>query len=152
MKNVLSHYVANTNTLAICSAVSSEFSSIVYEVNQILYVRQTPMKIIQMSCLANGSTHKGRCAAVSYVTNNKHKLPVPVSERDDIYIFPTSAPTNFHCHWIAYHHVLHIKPGNKLETIITFRNQLQLTVSVSFHTIERQLLRTAHLRHLFSGN
>ncbi|WP_161568203.1 competence protein ComK [Anaerobacillus alkaliphilus] len=151
MEKTLNHYVVNKNTLAICSIASCEFSSIVYEIDQILYVRQTPLKIIQVSCLANGSTHKGRCMAVSYHTNNRHKLPVPISEKDSIYFFPTSAPNNFHCHWISYHHVLHLQLAKNQETIITFRNGLQLTISVSFYTIEKQLHRTAHLRHLFSG-
>jgi competence protein ComK len=77
--------------------------------------------------------------------SQKSKVPIPISPRENIYAFPTHSPDNFECIWVFYHHVKSIKkdPNIPKQTIITFKNTFQLTLNVSYRSIEKQMQRTS---------
>lgn len=149
---ILSTYEITSNTLALIPAAQIDYDTIVLEPQGQLHVRKTPMQLIEPACLEGGASYDGRRLAVSYQTGSRKKIPIPINPLDEIYAFPTHSPKQFNCHWIFYHHVKAIKPHHQLAShaIVTFKSGQQLTLPVSYHTLERQMHRTSHCIIRFS--
>lgn len=142
MENILEHYSINKKTIAILPAYQIEYESIVMEVEQTYYVKQSPFQLIQTNCLLNGASYDGRRAAVNFLTGYSRLVPIPINLSDDIYVFPTHSPQNDKCSWIFFNHIRQIqKSKNKNESIIHFKNNEQLTVDVSYHILSKQNFR-----------
>ena len=147
MKNIQLTYEVNPHTMAILPAKEIEYSAIIKEEHQILYVRQTPLQIIKAACLDGGSTYEGRRKAVTHLTGAVQKVPIPINPRRNIFAFPTHSPNAFECNWIFYHHIKSIVPSlqtsNTTQSIIQFKNQLELLMNESHYLLEKQYTRTA---------
>jgi len=145
MKIIQLTYEVTPNTMAIFPAREIEYSAIVKEEHQIIYVRQTPLQIIKAACLEGGSTYEGRRKAVTHLTGAIQKVPIPINPRRNIFAFPTHSPTAFECNWIFYHHIKSILPsqqGNTIQSIIQFKNQQELPMNESHYLLEKQYTRT----------
>lgn len=147
MKNIQLTYEVNPQTQAILPAREIEYSSIVKEEHQTLYIRQTPLQIIKAACLDGGATYEGRRKAVTHLTGAVQKVPIPINPRRNIFAFPTHSPTAFECNWIFYHHIKSIIPSlqtsNTTQSIIQFKNQQELPMNESHYLLEKQYTRTA---------
>lgn len=147
MKKIQLTYEVNPQTQAIFPAREIEYSAIVKEEHQIIYVRQTPLQIIKAACLEGGSTYEGRRKAVTHLTGAIQKVPIPINPRRNIFAFPTHSPTAFECNWIFYHHIKSIVPSlqtsNKTKSIIQFKNQQELPMNDSHYLLVKQYTRTA---------
>ncbi|WP_332695163.1 competence protein ComK [Halalkalibacter lacteus] len=144
-KIILEDYEINRDTVALQPTTHTDYYTIVFERDQILHVKKTPLQLIKPACLEGGASYNGRREAVIYQTGTKSKVPIPISPRENIYAFPTHSPDNFECSWIFYHHVKSIKKDPKIpnQTIITFKNNNTLTLNLSFSSIEKQMQRTS---------
>ncbi|WP_261180817.1 competence protein ComK [Anaerobacillus sp. CMMVII] len=139
MNNViLANYSVNKDTLALLSVAHPDYHTIAIETDRKLHIRKTPFQIIKAACLKGGSTYEGRRAAVTYLTGAKHKVPIPIHPTEHIYAFPTFSPTQFECSWIFHDHVHSITPFQQNCTLITFKNEQQLKLPVSYYTIENK--------------
>lgn len=145
MKKIQLTYEVNPQTQAILPAREIEYSAIVKEDHQTLYIRQTPLQIIKSACLEGGATYEGRRKAVTHLTGAIQKIPIPINPRRNIFAFPTHSPTAFECNWIFYHHIKSIVPSqqsNTIQSIIHFKNQQELPMNESHYLLEKQYTRT----------
>jgi competence protein ComK len=148
MKKILDNYEVNQNTMALISVAYVDYSTLVLEENQVLYVRKTPTQIVKEACMEGGSTYDGRRIAVSYMTGSQQKVPIPINPKDNIFAFPTHSPRAFECNWVFYHHVRSIttckSPEQQgVQSKITFKNGQHITLNESQHILEKQMQRTA---------
>ncbi|PAV28416.1 competence protein [Virgibacillus profundi] len=155
MEKIMSHYKINEQTIALLPARHMDYASIVYEHNQQLFVRKTPIQLIKTACLDYCSTYEGRREAVIYHTGFRRKVPIPISISKNIYTFPTHSPSDYDCTWIFYNHVKSFisNPSSKklgVKSIITFKTGQQLPLNVSPYIIEKQMKRTAMCKFRFS--
>ena len=97
---VLSHYDINRDTIALIPATHPDYSTIVWEKDQILHVRKTPIQLIKKGSLEGGAEYDGRRAAVTYKTGIQSKVPIPINPFEQIYAFPTHSPKLFECTWL----------------------------------------------------
>lgn len=146
---VIDEYIITEDTLAILPVKHIEYSSVVYELGEGYYVRQTPMQIIKASCKAYHSSYDGRREATISLTNAKYKSPIIIRERDDLLAFPTISPKKFECAWILATHIKTIENPNN-ESCIIFNNGFPLTLAISFHCLQSQLNTTQHLHYLLT--
>lgn len=58
--NILSDYMINRNTLALCPAYAMNCQTIVLEGDRTFYVNQTMMQLLKASCLEGGADYDGR--------------------------------------------------------------------------------------------
>ena len=156
MKNqILSTYEITPNTMALLPARNPDYDTIALETTGELYIRKTPLQLIKQACLEGGSTYEGRKSAVDYLTGAKHKVPIPINPRENIYAFPTQSPKEFDCCWLFHEHIRSIKPYQRSNqpnrTIIQFSNNEQLKLVASYYTIEKQMHRTAYCILRFSS-
>lgn len=136
-------YRVNSKTIALLPVKAFDYNTIAWETNQALYVRQVPLEIIKENCLDYGSSYDGRCKAVKHLTPYRKKLPIPISQDKKIYTFPTHAIQDFDCHWIFSEHILTIlRNSDTNKSIIHFKNNKMLSLSVSQHILQKQYHRT----------
>ncbi|WP_281243699.1 competence protein ComK [Virgibacillus subterraneus] len=109
VNKVLLSYQINQDTMALLPVAHADYSTIVIERNQQLFVKKTPWQLIQLSCLENCSTYEGRRAAVMYHMGIKRKVPIPINPSKNLFTFPTHSPTEFECNWIFYSHIQDIR-------------------------------------------
>ncbi|RFB17419.1 competence protein [Bacillus sp. HNG] len=147
MNTILNDYDINQDTMALLSVAHIEYATIVLERLQMLYVKKTPLQIIQAACLEGGATYEGRRKAVTYLTGAVQKVPIPINPRRKIFAFPTHSPTAFECSWIFHHHIKTIRPSEKTnpttQSIIQFKNNQELPMNESHYILQKQLTRTA---------
>ncbi|MFT4416537.1 competence protein ComK [Fredinandcohnia humi] len=157
MKKIHTHYEINPLTMALLSVAHLDYFTIVIEKDRQLYVKQTPLQIIKAACLDGGATFEGRQKAVTHLTGAMQKVPIPVNPQNHIFAFPTQSPSAFHCNWIFYHHVKVITPSTEtkdttFQSIITFKNDVQLPMTESHFILQKQMQRTAICILQFTGN
>ncbi|MBB5174544.1 competence protein ComK [Texcoconibacillus texcoconensis] len=149
---VLESYVINKETMALLPAREIDYDTIVIEKHQKLFVKETPINIIETACKEAASTYEGRRIATTERTGIQKRVPIPINRFENIYAFPTHSPTNFECKWIFLSHIRSSEPHVKStkQTSLTFHNNHEITLPVSPTTIERQIHRTAYCAVCFS--
>ncbi|QOY37175.1 competence protein ComK [Anaerobacillus isosaccharinicus] len=150
-KQILENYEISQKTIALIPAAHMEYATIAIEADQLYYIKKFPLQLIDRACLKGFSSYDGRRKAVGYQLGIRHKVPIPISPHEQIYAFPTHSPTQFDCFWLFYQHVRTVKPCPKTNGVnVTFKTGQQLSIPVSYYTIEKQLQRTAQCIVRFS--
>ncbi|RDW21436.1 competence protein [Oceanobacillus arenosus] len=147
MQSILSEYTITDRTMALLPAKHHEYDTIVFEQNNKLYVKKTPMQLIKQACLEHYSTYEGRREAVKHHTGFRRKIPLPINPEQCLYAFPTHSTTDYECCWIFYHHVLYIKAfqsdtNPNIKSMNTFKDFQQVPINVSSYILHKQMQRT----------
>ena len=149
---ILNYYEINPDTAALLPAYHTDYSTIVWERDQILHVKKTQIQLLKEGCLEGGAEYDGRRIAVTHKTGVQSKIPIPVSPLDHIYAFPTHSPKQHECSWIFYHHIKSIKrhPKHPTQSTLLLNSFKELSLDISYHTLEKQIQRTAYCIVRFS--
>jgi hypothetical protein len=70
---ILTHYDINPDTLALLPARHTDYDTIVWEKDQVLYVKQPVLDLIKKGCLNGGAKFDGRKASVSMLFRPTHQ-------------------------------------------------------------------------------
>ena len=140
-------YEINASTLAII-AVDDNTSKVI-EKEDVFYVQDSAINIIDISCKYFGSTYNGRFEATKSLLGFCYKLPIIVEESRNMIFFPTTSPRVNGCIWIALNHILEFRKNNDKSYII-FSNGFNMDLDVSYGTIENEILRATRLDSLIS--
>ena len=145
-KSILSTYIITTKTYALIPTRSTDHQTKVIEKDHIYYVNQSPLELIKLNCLLNGSDFTGRAKSIAYHLNFKRMSPVAINKR--IHAFPTHSLADFECMWIFLKQIAYTKPnGNK--SMIVFKNYAEFPLPISTHILEKQILRCHAVSNLF---
>lgn len=147
MISIHSSYKIHANTFALIPAKALDYETIILEKDHRLHIRQTPMQIIEESCLKHWTTYEGRRKAVIHHTSFYQKVPMPISIQERIYLFPTHSPKHLDNCWLAYQNILSVHENrhhssNRLQSIIQFKDGQILKLNVSKHILQTQMNRT----------
>ena len=147
----MENYEINENTLAIIPLKGGK--SKIIEKERELIINQTPMEIIDYSCLYFGSSYDGRHSATKHLLGITYKSPIIVEESRNMIFFPTNSPRLFECYWIALKHIVDYKKSKneslKEESIISFNSGIELQVPISYGSLDNQVLRATRLESVF---
>lgn len=135
-------YEINNDTLAIIPIDDSR-SEIIEKENKFI-VNMTPLKIIENSCAYFGSSYEGRFNGTKNLIGITHKAPIIIEESKEIIFFPTSSPRLYDCIWISLKNLGNYK-RNDNNSIIMFNNGKILDLSISYGSLDNQVLRAARL-------
>ncbi|WP_081727776.1 competence protein ComK [Halalkalibacter wakoensis] len=150
-KTILLHYEINRDTSALFSANHTDYYTIVWERDQLFYVKKPILQLVKEGCLEGGAEYDGRKTAVVFKTGIQNRIPIPINPIEHIYAFPTHSPKLHECSWIFYHHIKTIKRHhNPHQSLITFKHGKELLLDISYHTLERQVQRTSYCIVQFS--
>ena len=89
----------------------------------------TIQRYLNIQCLENGSTMRGRQDAFQFLMKQKKFTPVLISIHPVLIYFPTEAKDNPNCVWINYMEIEHVKYEKKKCTIY-FKDHTQF---ISYH-------------------
>lgn len=147
----LSDYIINEGTLAITPY--GKRSSLIYDVKGEYVVNKNPNKLMELNCLRNGSSYKGRLCSTELLTGISYKAPVMVIESDNIVFFPTSSPRLKTCLWINNNNINGVNyDEDKNVCIINFSNDFNLEVDMSLNVINNQIYKASRLESISRKN
>lgn len=159
MKEIYSEYIINEETLALIPAKGNAYRTIVLTTTGELYIKQTPLKIVDKSCLREYTSYEGRRKAVTYLTGFKMKVPIPINTSLNIYGFPTMSPRRYDCIWLFNQHIRHIEDNGKrvtsdktIQSTVHFINGVELALEVSSNSLQHQRFRTAMCKNIFDSD
>jgi competence protein ComK len=144
MNCIFPHYEISEQTVALIPANHMNYKTIAIEMDRTLYITKTPYEIIKRGCLDNFSSFDGRRIAITHLTGFKRKVPIPISIYRNIFVFPTHSFKDWNCCWVFYHHVESIVEErlDSNQSIIMFKNGMEVTVDVPRSELLKQLERT----------
>ncbi|MBU9723161.1 MULTISPECIES: competence protein ComK [Bacillaceae] len=149
---ILENYLINKSTKALVPASHPDYCTIVFEGENMFYVKKPCFAIIEGSCLPGGSSYIGRRTAAVHETDAKRKVPIAICTKEEIYAIPTKSPKSFNCTWLFYHHVQNftVDESRHGKCIANMTDGIQISLDVSVAVMNKQLSRTARCIMLFS--
>ena len=138
-------YEINEDTLALIPTDSENVK--VYEKETIIDYSGNCNEIMDNSCKYYGSTYEGRKEGSKYILGASYKLPIIIEESKFLIFFPTESPLLDSCIWLSLNNILKIEK-NELKTTIYFVNNEKISIPISYHIIENQILRATRLESL----
>lgn len=132
------------NTKAIFFSNTGYYRSKILENDEELSSVRCPITLLDSSCIAHSSSLSGREAFTKKVLNSRSKLPVAVSPKHGIFMFPTLSKRNKNCVWLSYYH---IKNFYKVDdrSLVNFTDGTSIYVQVSESILDTQFKRTSQL-------
>jgi competence protein ComK len=149
-KKCVEDYIINRFTMAIIPD-SNKICTEVLEYEENLVVQKRPMEVIDQSCRYFGSSFNGRKDGTKDLIRVTHKSPVVIDPANSIYFFPTTSSTRSQCVWLSHGYVKDYSKTDHDNTIVTFTNGKEITLTMSVGSFEKQLFRTAQLRSIISS-
>lgn len=111
-------------------------------------VDEKPYKIMDYSCQYFGSSYEGReKGSQKMLGSSRYKVPVIVEETKNLIFFPTVSPSSYDCSWLALNKIKKYEKSDQ-NTKITFQNNKEIIVPISYRTIENQVLRATRLESI----
>lgn len=142
----MKEYIINKNTLVVIPI--DDKSSRVVEVKKELIVYKSVLNIIKKSCIYYGSSYNGRVCGSKYMLNKSSKIPIIISEINNLILFPTKSPRNEKCCWLLLSNIKHYNKIDINQTIIRFSCGKSMKFGVSYRIIDNQVLQSSRLKYI----
>lgn len=141
-----------SNTMAVLPVWDVYYNALIKDrIKGDIYVKETPLEVIQKGCLGGYATYEGRKKAVQILLGYTQKPPIPVVPFLNIFAFPTASPTQFDCIWLFPTHIYETAV-HKGHIQVIFKNGETVNVPISVHTYSKQMERTSHCMTQFGPN
>lgn len=101
-------------------------------------------RILDSSCIYYGSSLKGRIKGAKNILEGKYKLPIIISEKNDIIFFPVKGKKNNEMLWINFSKVKLFKKKNEFVEIV-FNNNFVAKFMISFTVFNNQMFKSSRL-------
>lgn len=139
---MLENYEINKKTLAIISQKGNTCK--IMEEEEEYIVNKSSKTVLDDSCKYFGSSYQGRFEGTKALLGYNYKSPIIVEESQEIVFFPTTSPRIDQCNWIALNKIKsYERKDNK--TLITFNNDENLLLDISYESLENQIFRATRL-------
>lgn len=107
-------------------------------------------KILENLSMKYGSTLRGRIEYCSSALKIYKKIPLIISERNEIIIFPLYGYRNKEAMWISFSAVKKVYNEENLTTKIIFKNNDRIHVNMNYRSINGQMKRCKRLIKLLN--
>lgn len=146
--NCMSAYIINQDVEALfpCLDENGFLCTKIILKEDIVYVRQSPFKIVQASSLEYGSDAFGRWKAAKNILQAKQKVPLPLSMLHDLVMIPLHSPHNPDCIWLSYSQVYYMETIDEKSSVVHFKSGNKLELPFKKETIEEKVHRAAFVR------
>lgn len=135
-------YIISNNTLFL---YSDNFKTIVKEKDSEYEFMGNLLKyILNKSCIYYGSSLKGRMEGAKNLINGKYKLPIIISEKNNILFFPIKGAKNNEIIWLNFNQIKNFQK-NKNQIEVTFLNGYTHKFFVSFTIFNNQMFKCSRL-------
>lgn len=157
MKHVLSTYVIQRDCKVLLPEYTTDYDTVVWTATGHLYVKKTPLEIIEESCHRDFASYEGRRKLAMKLTGYEKKVPIPINISQKIYAFPTISPTSPDCIWIIAHHIKKIEKitgrsnNMKFQSIVHFWDGSSMPFEISAYSLSEQRKRTSYCKDLLES-
>jgi len=138
-------YIISRTTKALMVERNGIYRTKVLDGEQIIYLKESLLRVINRNCTMNGAALTGRIETVGHVLDSNSKLPMPVAPSKGFYLFPTTSIRNPNCVVLSYNQIsLPVIPQED-GILIRFNDNTVLDVKVSLRQFQNQYQRTGHV-------
>lgn len=141
-------YQININTLAIVPYEDNKTNII--ENNKNIIFNSGVKTVINDNCCYFGSSYEGRRIGTKKIIGVNYKAPIIIEESADLVFFPTTSPRLNECIWLSLKNIKDYKKNGK-KTILTFVNDSQIIINMSYNSFDNQILRAARLQMMLKN-
>lgn len=116
----------------------------IYDINGTFTIKKNIFKLVDESCQYYGSSYGGRYVASKRILEMDYKLPIIMDEVKDVVVFPTCSPRSEKCIWICVNNIECYEKNKKYSKVV-FTNKYSHELSVSYNSLENQIMRATLL-------
>ncbi|RDI36481.1 competence protein ComK [Falsibacillus pallidus] len=141
-------YLATNQTMGLFPIHHPTFQTKIYDRDNIFYSTQSPMEIIEETCLTRGASYEGRVQSVRTMLNYPYKTPLLLCQMEMLCAFPTMSPTSNENVWIFPNHIKYFSKSLR-HVSVTFLNDETVTVKCSIAAFTKQYGKTITCQSYF---
>ena len=141
-------YEINEGTLAVIS-IDDKKSKVMEDSNNYI-VEKSSFDVMDHSCKYFGSSYEGRKQGSKDVIGANYKLPIIVEDGRNLVFFPTTSIEDEDCMWIAVNKIKKYEQMDFNTTKITFTNNQNIIVPLSYRSIQNQIFRATRLSYILN--
>ena len=108
------------------------------------FINKGCYEVMEDSCQYYGSSCDGRMKGSRMIMGSNYKVPIVVSESNEIIFFPTESPNSPNCAWFSLNNVEKYERSEGF-TKVTFTSGRDIIVKMSLSSFENQILRANRL-------
>lgn len=139
----MKNYIISDQTIAL---LKKENITIIYDVENEQVINKNIRSILENNCLLHGSNMEGRLKSAKKILNIKYKVPLIISEAENIILLQIDCLRNKECLFIVANKIVDYEiNANKL--IIKCINNHNFTVNISKYSFEKMLIYTIKLNN-----
>ena len=135
-------YEINKDTCAVIG-VNDNITKVI-EGKDEYFINKGCYEVMEDSCQYYGSSCDGRMKGSRMIMGSNYKVPIVVSESNEIIFFPTESPNSPNCAWFSLNNVEKYERSEGY-TKVTFSSGRELIVKMSLSSFENQILRANRL-------
>ncbi len=139
----MKNYIINDQTIAI---LKQDQNTIVYDVKKTIVINKNIKSILETNCLLHGSSMEGRIKSAKKILNIKYKVPILISEAENIILLQIDCLRNKECLFIVANKIVDYEIKNNKLTIKCINNQ-EFIVNISKYSFEKMLIYTIKLNN-----
>lgn len=106
--------------------------------------------IVDNSCKYYGSSLNGRIAGSRDILGISYKVPIVLSELNNIILFPTTSLRKEECSWLNLYAIDSYKKLTKNTVEIIFINNIKIIIKISYNSLNRQILTASRLSDILN--
>lgn len=105
-----------------------------------------PIELVDRNLRFLGSSLKGASEGARYILGEINMYPVIMNLKHHLVWFPSSSPMNRDCVWLALNHIKNFRANVDQSTIVTFSNDYEINIEVSYHAFKRRIYHAYDLK------
>lgn len=114
-------------------------------------VDMSPTELIDFNLRYFGSSLRGAGDGTRMILGEISMYPIVISEKLDLYWFPSKSPSCPSCVWFALHHIEGYKRVGKKQTKVFLSDNSTVVIDSSVYSFEKKIQRTYALKYKIEG-
>lgn len=139
---MIEEYYVNEDTLLLLPGGKEKTK--IFDINGTYCIKKNCFDLVDDSCQYYGSSYGGRYLGAKRMIEMEYKLPIILDEVKEVILIPTCSPRQQNCIWICLNNIENYSKY-KNHSRVKFTNGLDYELSISFSSLENQILRATLL-------
>ena len=139
----MKQYLINEKTIAI---LKKGHQTIIYDVENYKVINKNIKKVLEDNCLFYGSNMKGRQKSASKILKVKYKIPLVISEQDNIILIQIDAFRSDCCLFLVANKIIDYQENNKKVNVKCINNN-NFSLNISKYCFDKMLINSLKLNN-----
>lgn len=137
------NYIIQDSTIAV---LKQEKKTIIYNVENFVVFNKSIKKILDENCMLHGSNLSGRIKSVQKILNVKYRVPILISEKENIILLPMNNMRDKECLYIVANKIIDYTENENYLEIKCINNQIFKT-KISKYSFEKMIINVMKLNN-----